>query len=57
MPDDVINGDGEPSVVTLGETLTIDDVISVARGAAVRFGEGTRARIAASRSVVRRLIP
>jgi histidine ammonia-lyase len=56
MPEDVINGDGEPTAVALGETLTIDDVISVARGAPVQLGEAARSRIAASRSVVERAV-
>jgi histidine ammonia-lyase len=52
MPDEAVNADGERSPVTLGGTLTIDDVVSVASGAPVRFDDGARARIDASRFVV-----
>jgi histidine ammonia-lyase len=52
MPDEAVTRDGHLSSVTLGEALTIDDMLAVARGASVQFGEGARARIAASRSVV-----
>ncbi|MGD0592527.1 MAG: histidine ammonia-lyase [Acidimicrobiales bacterium] len=48
--------DGEKRVVELGGTLTISDVAAVARGAPVRFGDGARARMEASRSVVERAV-
>jgi len=54
MPDEAVGGGDESTPVTLGEVLRIDDVVSVARGAPVRFGESARSRIAASRAVVER---
>jgi histidine ammonia-lyase len=56
MPDEDVNEDGERSPVILGEALRIDDVVSIARGSSVRFGDRARARIASSRAVVERAV-
>ncbi|HXY44676.1 MAG TPA: histidine ammonia-lyase [Acidimicrobiales bacterium] len=56
MRDPAVAGDGETRVVDLGESLTVDDVAAVARGAKARLGGGARARIEAARSVVERAV-
>jgi histidine ammonia-lyase len=56
MPDTAVNGDGENASVELGESLSISDVVTVARGAPVHFGDAAVARIDASRSVVERAV-
>ena len=38
--------------VQLGESLSLDDVVAVARGADVAFGEAARARVARARTVI-----
>jgi histidine ammonia-lyase len=53
---EAISGDGRLDAIALGETLTIDDVVSIAKGTPVRFGEAARSRIAASRSVVEQAV-
>ncbi|MGE5225864.1 MAG: aromatic amino acid lyase, partial [Planctomycetaceae bacterium] len=42
--------------VTLGEPLSLEDVVAVARGAGVVFPEAARARVAAARAVVQRAV-
>jgi histidine ammonia-lyase len=48
VSDTAVNGD----IRELGEALSIDDVVAIARGAPARIGPGARARIEASRAVV-----
>ncbi|MHB8245580.1 MAG: histidine ammonia-lyase [Acidimicrobiales bacterium] len=45
-----------PEAVELGGMLTIDDVVAIAKGAPVRFGEGMHERVQASRDVVERAL-
>jgi histidine ammonia-lyase len=56
MSDVAVNGDGAIDAVVLGGTLTIADVVAVAHGAPVRFGDGVPSRIEASRAVVERAV-
>ncbi|MGD0082518.1 MAG: histidine ammonia-lyase [Acidimicrobiales bacterium] len=60
MPDAAVNGDGVSTAaghpVELGGTLSLDDVVSVARGAPVRLSDSARQRIAVSREVVERAV-
>src|ERR1039458_3815544 len=58
MSDRTVDEDGppEPDAIDLGGTLTIPDVVSIARGARARLDDGARARIEASRAVVERAV-
>jgi histidine ammonia-lyase len=42
--------------VQLGKDLTLADVVAVARGAAVEFGDAARARVEAARAVIERVV-
>ncbi len=42
--------------VHVGETLTLDDVVAVSRGAEVGFGDEARSRVEASRTVIDRAV-
>jgi histidine ammonia-lyase len=60
MSDRTVDEEGvstsEPDAIDLGGTLTISDVVSIARGAPARLDDGARARIEASRAVVDRAV-
>ncbi len=61
VPEAAINGDGRSPLagdgaVELGGSLSIDDVVAIARGAPARFGEGVVPRLQASRAVVERAL-
>jgi histidine ammonia-lyase len=42
--------------VQLGEELTLGDVVAVARGAPVEFGDAARGRVGAARAVIQRVV-